>query len=251
MHDRGKRRNDVFLHRIVDCVVHEPAIELSAHVFGYPADTVGIRLSKNHREKIIELLRAVGSCLSRYGRVSICRRKLFVRCIMARCCERVVDRCVLRIAVSGIRESREDPGRRLHVLFGIVRIVALGDFRTFADRKQFLKFPRVVFVRTADDICVAVQIPEHCRVNRHELYELLEIAQGVLPEKVILSVHEPRILHIDIFRRKMIVPEEHHFLANGHPLLRHHPYPPRLQIGSEIIIVRGIEDRIHPRLSGG
>ena len=130
-------------------------------------------------------------------------------------------------------EPGEREGELAHVLLGVRAAVG-------AEREQLHQLARVVLVRAPARVLVEVEPHDHRRVLRHVVHELVEGAEGVPAEELVLGEHQRLLAHPVVRRGKPVVPDQCHPLHEW--LVRaHHPVEePEVVVAPEV----GRRDRV-------
>ncbi len=111
-----------------------------------------------------------------------------------------------------------------------------------AEREELHHLPRVVLVRRVLRVVASVQPQQHRRVLRHVEQQIVEGAEAVVPEELVLVQHQPLRADAVVRGREPVVPDQRHPLderARG----SHHPVEP-----PDVVVAPGVEGCERPAL---
>ena len=157
--------------------------------------------------------------------------RLHARIVVLPVVTEVVRPAVLAPAVP---EAGEGPRLLADVVLGVA---AVG-----AEREELHHLARVVLVRRILRVVASVQPQQHRRVLRHLEQQLVEGAEAVVAEELVLVQHQPLRADAGVRGRKPVVPDQRHPLDEG-PRGSHHPVEP-----PEVVLAPGVEGCERPAL---
>ena len=109
------------------------------------------------------------------------------------------------LGAPGAAPAGQGPRQLAHVHLGVRAAVG-------PEREQLHQLTRVVLVGAALGVLVLVEPDDHRAVRRHVADELIEAAEGVAPEHLVLGEHQLLVAHAVVRGCEPVVPDERHAL---------------------------------------
>ena len=144
----------------------------------------------------------------------------------------VVARVVAEVHVAGaLLPVVAEAGQRPRLLADVrLAVPAAG-----AEREELHHLARVVLVRRPLRVVAAVQPEEHRRVLRHVEQQLLERAEPVVAEELVLIQHQPLRVDAAVRGREPVVPDERHPLDERARRAHHPVEPPDVVVAPRVV----------------
>ena len=145
----------------------------------------------------------------------------------------VVRGVVAEVRRPVLRPVVPEAGERARLLADVV----LGVAAAVAEREELHHLAAVVLVRRVLRVVAPVEPEEHRRVGGHAEQEVVERAEALVPEEIVLLEHQPLRADAVVRGREPVVPDERHPL-DERPGGADHPVEP-----PEVVVAPGVVRR--------